>query len=479
IIGKIGGIDVTSVSAYRYSMAIGRNELDGTPVQILASESYYKSSQYSQELRFSGDIGDRLSYIFGGYYSTEKGVESSLAQTFRFFAPAAPAPNFGFTQNLSDVKNRSAGIFGQANYNITDALRLTGGLRWTWDKRSVVLHNITNVFANTCSAEITGLPGFIAPCSYPRSADFDYPAWTLGLDYRASDDLFVYLKTSAAAKAGGFNIRNGSASTPPFNPEKVKDVEGGLKMTSPDGRLRANVALFYSWQSGVQRNAAALVNVGGVTTTTQFLLNAGKQDVYGAEFEVSAVPWEGMLVNANLSLLNGEYVDGSFTEVRDLPGAGLPGCTAVPTNPALSRCIVDRSGETVPQLPKVQLNFGLTQKVPVSFGEFTLHGNYAYISKQAFDTQTADPRQSAATQAILREQNDLGVVPAYGLFDGRLSLQLDEPNIELFTFAKNIGGKKYVARRFNSLYSSLGVAFQYIGSPFTWGAGVTFRFGPR
>src|SRR3546814_2109853 len=64
-----------------------------------------------------------------------------------------------------------------------------------------------------------------AECNQVQKAKFDYPAWTAGIDYQATDDLFLYAKTSGAAKAGGWNIRAGAL--PAFKPEKVKDVEAG------------------------------------------------------------------------------------------------------------------------------------------------------------------------------------------------------------------------------------------------------------
>src|SRR3546814_2131473 len=44
-----------------------------------------------------------------------------------------------------------------------------------------------------------------AECNQVQKAKFDYPAWTAGIDYQATDDLFLYAKTSGAAKAGGWN----------------------------------------------------------------------------------------------------------------------------------------------------------------------------------------------------------------------------------------------------------------------------------
>ncbi|MCC4233220.1 MULTISPECIES: TonB-dependent receptor [Sphingobium] len=481
--GEIGSVTVKSISAYRYSNAIGLNELDGTPAQILAAESAYKSDQYSQELQLSGELGDRFSYILGSYYSTESGRESSVAQTFGSFTPAAPAPNFGFSLNYGKVKNISVGLFGQGYYRLTDTIRLTGGVRWTWDKREVVLLNRTNLAANSCAPELLSNPDFIAPCSLPRSVKYDYPAWTAGIDVEITDGLFAYVKTSAASKAGGFNMRNGSAATPPFKPEKVRDVELGVKFSTSDNRLRINAAAFHSWQSEVQRNASDCITPPGALacTTTQFLRNSGNARVYGGELEISAVPWGGMLVSGNLALLDGKYVAGTFVEQQQfvpVAGANVSDCVAG-TAAGSVRCSVVRSGEALPQMPKKQFGISVTQKLATSVGELSIHVNYAYIGRQNFGLFTADPRRPQAYRDAVAIANRINTISGYGLFNGRIALQIEDPNLELSVFGRNIGGKKYVTRAFADQLPTLGTAIDYIGDPFTWGIGATFRFGPK
>jgi len=466
--GEIGSVTVKSISAYRYSNAIGLNELDGTPAQILAAESAYKSDQYSQELQLSGELGDRFSYILGSYYSTESGRESSVAQTFGSFTPAAPAPNFGFSLGY---------------YRLTDTIRLTGGVRWTWDKREVVLLNRTNLAANSCAPELLSNPDFIAPCSLPRSVKYDYPAWTAGIDVEITDGLFAYVKTSAASKAGGFNMRNGSAATPPFKPEKVRDVELGVKFSTSDNRLRINAAAFHSWQSEVQRNASDCITPPGALacTTTQFLRNSGNARVYGGELEISAIPWGGMLVSGNLALLDGKYVAGTFVEQQQfvpVAGANVSDCVAG-TAAGSVRCSVVRSGEALPQMPKKQFGISVTQKLATSVGELSIHVNYAYIGRQNFGLFTADPRRPQAYRDAVAIANRINTISGYGLFNGRIALQIEDPNLELSVFGRNIGGKKYVTRAFADQLPTLGTAIDYIGDPFTWGIGATFRFGPK
>src|SRR5690606_28768475 len=111
--------------------------------------------------------------------------------------------------------------------------------------------------------------GSAPPCRQTQQADFDYPAWLLGLDYQYSDDIFLYVKTSGASMAGGWNLRQGSL--PAYDPQDVMDVEIGIKADWFDQRLRTNVALFHTWQSDVQRNISDVID----GRTTQYVRNAG------------------------------------------------------------------------------------------------------------------------------------------------------------------------------------------------------------
>lgn len=464
--GKIGELNIRSITAYRYSNSVGTTDLDATPLPLLATESGYLSKAFSQELQVYGNVGDRFNYIIGAYYSHEKGKEFSDAQAFGFLNGVLPGQGLIF-RNDADVVNKSTGLFAQANYKLTDRLRFTAGLRWTWDTRGVVLHNVRDSFSprdaiiptldlatgtvlfpvNCISFPAGGNP---ADCNDPRRAKFNYPAWTADLDWRANDNVFIYLKTSGASKAGGINLRQFSPVE--FDPEDVRDVEGGLKLESDDKRLRANVAVFYSWQLGVQRNVSAVIN--GVST--QFTQNSGDARVYGSEFEVAAVPWEGMEINTNLSLLSGNYKRGSFV---------IGG--------------VDQSSQPLPQLPKTQFNFAATQTLPTSFGSVSIHGEYAYIGAQSYAPVTAPPGASAATQAVFAEQNRLQKTPSYGLINGRISLHLDKPDIDIALFGRNLTKKKYSVHNTADFYTSFGYSLDYTGDPRTYGVSVAVAFGPH
>src|SRR3546814_16598807 len=46
------------------------------------------------------------------------------------------------SENFADVENLTTGFFAQGYYELTDTIRATGGIRYTWDRRNTVLHNV-------------------------------------------------------------------------------------------------------------------------------------------------------------------------------------------------------------------------------------------------------------------------------------------------------------------------------------------------
>src|SRR3546814_18106468 len=130
----------------------------------------------------------------------------------------------------------------------------------------------------------------------------------------------------------------------------------------PPSSTRTDTLLPYTtlfrsaWQSDVQR----IINTFDpkFQALTQYVVNAGKAHIHGAEFELTALPWSGMEITGNLALLKGSYVDGSFVEPQLVHG--LP-------------VLVARSGERLPQFTKATARIGVTQTVHTSFVAPSLH----------------------------------------------------------------------------------------------------------
>ncbi|MDB5686804.1 MAG: TonB-dependent receptor, partial [Rhizorhabdus sp.] len=392
----LGALKLKSISAWRHSENVGLADTDGSPAPTLATFAGSKSDYASQELQISGDVTDALSFIAGGYYGHEDGTEYSRSQIFAG----------RLRDSTADVVNKTFGLFAQAYYDITDTLRAAGGFRYTWDKRDSVLHN-AQVLGLPYDAVVAGTPFGInctvkadspptaTTCNQTQRVDFDYPAWTFGLDWQATSDLFVYAKTSAAAKAGGWNLRAGGL--PAFAPEKVRDVELGAKSDLFDHHVRLNAALFHTWKKGNQAVVNAFAPGIGVT---QYIQNNGDVRIWGLESELTVIPWTGMELGGNMSLMDGKYRKGSFQETQIIAGSGC-------TNPAgvANGCVVDLSDLPLIQLPKRQFNLSARQTFELPDGDLSVQGSWAYVSSQHYNTVKAAVQQSAAAKAQYAVEN--------------------------------------------------------------------------
>jgi iron complex outermembrane receptor protein len=474
-----GDFKIKSITAYREADTGDGTDLDGTPAKIAAYASDYSQKQRSQELQFSGSLG-RLEFILGAFYFKENGDEQSQSLVFQdtdFGFNAAPA-----NTNLATYKSESKALFAQANYNLTERLRVTGGFRYTWDKRSInrmgyiggipgfsgsFLSNGSLVTLPPTGLCANGPNANLAPpgpdCQDPVSAKFDYPAWLASIDYELGDGKFVYAKTGGAALAGGLNSRPTPPDSKSFAPEKVKDAEIGFKGDFFDRRLRTNIAAFYIRRDGAQNVVNALVG----SNLTQFVQNAGDVKAYGLEFEGTLIPWQGMEITGALSYLKAKYAKGSFT------ADGLGGT-------------VDRSDEIVPRAPKWTWNIGATQNIPVKGGEIAIHADYAYTSAVYQDYATADltapalndgvndAAERAAAVSFIDTQNSFSRLKAYGVLNGSVAFKLDG-GMEFTLWGRNLTKEKYYNAIFNG-YGTFGTAIGFTAAPQTWGATVSYRF---
>jgi len=318
------------------------------------------------------------------YHFEEGGYEFSHAHQFGAFIQSQPPALYGmipfdYRNTFSRYDGTSDGAFLQANYDLTDKLRVTAGYRYTRDTRDIERLPQANYIAqptkpidcgltptelgtpNITTAQARATP--LRNCNVREDASFSYPAYVISLDYQVDDDTFVYAKHSRASMAGSLNTRE---VPPPFtfavDPETVTDFEVGAKSEFFDNRVRANVAAFWLEGEDVQRIINAFNSAG--TGLTQFNTNTGDTEIKGLELELTALLWDGFELNFSSSWMDGEYKSGSFLETR--------GTVANPI-------IVDRSGEELPRLPEFSYSIGASQTFNLEAGELRAFVDYAYV----------------------------------------------------------------------------------------------------
>jgi iron complex outermembrane receptor protein len=299
-------VSLKAITAYRGFLRRATQDLDGTPFQIIQYPfQRTRDRQFSQELQLNFDSADnRLNAVFGGFYADEEGDERVDTLNLRIITAAV-----GTTIGDADVDNQSLGLFAQASYRFTDQLSFTGGLRWSKDDRSLIAFNRNNLI---CQA--LGLPlatTTVAGCRRPMEFSDDAISYTASLEWRPTDDIMLYAKTSRGYRVGGLQ-QAVSASTPaqanlawaPFQSETVTDYEIGFRGEWLDRRLRTNVTFFHALQNNAIRSVSTPVPGGGSVSSTQ---NAAKAVIDGIEWDLRAVPTDGLELG-----FTGSWTDARF-----------------------------------------------------------------------------------------------------------------------------------------------------------------------
>lgn len=404
----IGDVTFKSITGYRGYKLDTLDDFDTTPIPVFTNNTLANIKQFSQEAQFIGS-SDRLDWIIGGFYFHEYGQEE-----FKVYG--------GFVDYLGKIDHKSYAVFAQANYDLTDQLRVTGGLRYSKDDRGLMAFNSIGGACASNPALITDP----ATCQADRSSSNDYMSYTASADYQLSSDILLYARTSMAHKSGGLNKT--TVDLEGFNPEKITDYELGIKADLVDRRLRVNAAAFLANYSNMQRPITS-DKAGTPVALTQSI---GKSRIPGVEVEVTALPVDGLELTGALGIIDPEYVE--FTDATG-----------------------DRTGEPFTQVSNITWSLGGTWTVPVAEGAFVAHADYSHQSRKFFF-----PVQSARQSG-------------YGILNARLSYMLDSPEIEFSLWGRNLAGKKYSSYILD-FYASAGVVPAFPGPDRSYGAAISYNF---
>lgn len=279
-----------SITAIRQQKAPQAQDLDGTPLDFAFAQrakSYYR--QVSEELQLTGEaFDDRLNYVLGAYFFDDKG-EVASNQSF-FFGQFRTEGAYAF-------KTQAWAGYAQADYKLTDRLTLTGGIRYTHERKKIAsrLVQITAAGANT----LIDLPMGAVP-----AAGFSKVSPTATLAYDIAPGLNIYARYAQGYRSGGFNATASSetALRQIYQPEVQDTYEIGLKSRLLDNTLQLNLALFQNELRDMQLS----VFVPGVTASS-ILTNAGKARVRGIEIEATAYPTDNLTLQTSLGYLDSKY----------------------------------------------------------------------------------------------------------------------------------------------------------------------------
>jgi iron complex outermembrane receptor protein len=433
----LGPLTLTIVPAYR----------DHRP-NLLAYNSGYSlrvdeaSKQKSLEVRLSSNQSETLNYVIGAYYFHES--------QFDFFNPVHGP--FSSSLIISDLTSKSAAIFGQATYSLTDSFRVVAGGRYTEDKKSQATSLSQRSFGVGPNTFVTGDVKF---------TKFTYKA---GIEFDAAPQSLIYANISTGYKSGGFFI---AATNNTFKPESLTAYTIGAKNRFFDNRLQINLEGFYWDYKDQQVNHLGPVQtslnppVFGITQITE---NAGKSRIYGFESEITFKPSKNDNISIDLQYLNAKYK--RFTYTASSPNGVPPrlACpitlaTNAPVTPPARAFVVDCSGNQQINAPRWSLNLSYDH-------EFELSGK---LSLTPGVSARVESGRFMSTEYLPEEYQK-----GYHLVDAYLTLADVGSVWELTAFINNIENK--------TIYASSGIkpftnaVYNILRAPRTYGLRAGLHF---
>ncbi len=248
-----------------------------------------------------------------------------------------------------------------------------------------------------------------------------------------------FLADSAALTAAGIALPNQEFGTRYADPENSAVIEGGLK--GQWSGVSANLAVFHQTIKGFQSN----IFVGD-----RFVLrNAGKQSVWGVEFESQFKPVKPLTLGLSMTFLNPKYDDFSNSAFGLLTGtrpSDIPGFSGTVSADYTHDLANDDS-------ILFHVDFHHESKVQVIEGlpAFAVGSNF----QPALD----------AAKPFTREVNEMNASLSYAMSNG----------LELTVWGRNLTNDRYINTIFDSP-AQAGSVSAYTNQPRTWGGSVRFRF---
>ncbi|SCW76467.1 iron complex outermembrane recepter protein [Sphingobium faniae] len=332
-------ITAKNIFGYRDIKSNTLTDFDGTTIDMVNTYSLTDVDQISNELQLQGKA-DGFNWIVGGFYFREKGRDFALSRT----------QEGALTTTDSVSTSISKSVFAQATYRpqFLEGFGITAGARYTWDTRRGLFQHMNvqpngsfvldpSLYNYTCrnagqwesASAAAPLDVKRASCALNREANFSDPTYTLTIDYRIAPRVLVYAAHRRGYRSGGFSLRGGQAgaygTTPPsasatavalagltpFLPEKVLDVEAGIKADFSLGSMpvRTNLAVYKIWYDNIQRSNQTVVPGTNPPALATIIGNAAKAEIKGFELSVTVIPIPDFQINASWG-----HVDASHKE---------------------------------------------------------------------------------------------------------------------------------------------------------------------
>lgn len=493
---ELGGFTLTSLTSYIDMKYNNRTEGGGTALYDLdLGRDHGDIESFNQELRLSNDQASAFRWMIGGNYEDTSVYQNSGVYYGDTTSGFANGINYNGYTSTSDMRNYA--VFANAEFDIADQLTLKGGIRYTEAKRDfdVIVRddptlfvppminpstgqpylNLTNFFnfvygliygpgtVNTIPAQggitldtrvdANGNPvdpsTYLTAGTYSNRLNENNVSWRVGVDYKPTDDVLLYLNVAKGYKAGSFPHLVGTIYTA-YNPvvqESLLDYEVGFKVQALDRKVSINGAAFYYDYKNKQLRAKFVDPIFGAL---DLLVNVPKSVIKGAEIDVQARPVDGLTLSASAT-----YLDAKVKEY-----SGVVGSTVNP-NGLRDPIIESFKGVRLPFSPKWQYAMRVDYDTPIN-------DNLSAF----FGVGVTGQGKTSAVLTTLGQPQELFDLNSRTLVNGLFGIRSTDDRWKVSVWGKNIFNKYYWV----NAVQTYDTVVRYTGRPAEYGVTLGFKF---
>lgn len=373
----------TLIAGYTEYLRDGQLDADFGPSPSLLVTQRQPYDQWSAELRATSEFGGKFEYVAGLYYFESNlenptdtrvtpmtsGVGGTVSQIL--IPGLAQAITDGLLPDqyfeaehgtgMFSQFNRTFSIYGQMQYDFSEAFTVMIGGRWSQDEKDLD-------FSQTLTGP-GGTPGFAPVLQLVLQAEeFDRQEFRKEIDfspkvsalYRMNEDINLYATIARGFKAGGFNASATREIDIVFDPEISITYEFGMKGEFFDKNARLNLGFFRTEFSDLQVS---------VFNGLEFVVNNADATTQGIEADAMwALPY-GFLVVGSLA-----YLDGTYDDFKEGPCTSVLAGSATDSNSDSDFC--DLTGGRLANAPKWQWDISVNWLYQLGNLPFNVYAGY-------------------------------------------------------------------------------------------------------
>jgi iron complex outermembrane receptor protein len=326
------------------------------------------------------------------------------------------------TRGTFKTNQTSYAGYGELVYDITDALSLTAGVRFTHERKRVAEQTLAvrgeGPFGagriNEPAAGSDPANGIFFTDNYELSDRYD--KWTPRaiVQYRFNEDVNAYASWSRGFKSGTFSRPSDGLVPPSVKPEVLTSYEVGVKSQWLDNRLTANLASYFSIYEDIQLTRVAANPDGTLRVQTE---NAGEARIWGGELELRGLVIPGLELGTDIGLTAARYVENE-TANKD---AKLPGT------------------------PALTMSYTAAYSLPF-FGLGDLTSTVRWFHQATKGSDILDPHFTRVNK--------------HGVLSGRMGLMLNDGKTEIAVVGRNLLDRKFFENSID-ITGSVGTSLRY------------------